>query len=71
MRFIDCVECVAKGIGLTLEEALEFWRSEFTQKISNQVFEKQYAYNIRYLSLSRTFSFTFIRPHICTLSLYL
>jgi DNA primase large subunit len=37
-----------KGIGVTLEDALEFWRSEFAQKVGTQVFEKQYAYNIRH-----------------------
>lgn len=36
-----------KGIGVTLEDALEFWRSEFSQKFGNSVFEKKYAYNIR------------------------
>jgi DNA primase large subunit len=36
-----------KGIGVTLEDALEFWRSEFAQKFGNSVFEKKYAYNIK------------------------
>jgi hypothetical protein len=45
-----CVEkCFVEGIGVTLEDALEFWRSEFAQKVGTQVFEKQYAYNIRYI----------------------
>ena len=39
-----------KGVGLTLDESLRFWKSEFTQKndIDNEKFEKQYAYNIRH-----------------------
>jgi len=37
-----------KGIGLSLEEALRFWRKEFTKKISVEDFDKQYAYNIRH-----------------------
>eukprot|EP00029_Vermamoeba_vermiformis_P011416 TRINITY_DN6270_c0_g1_i1.p1 TRINITY_DN6270_c0_g1~~TRINITY_DN6270_c0_g1_i1.p1 ORF type:complete len:486 (+),score=96.10 TRINITY_DN6270_c0_g1_i1:8-1465(+) len=37
-----------KGIGVTLEDALEFWRSEFSQKFGNSVFEKKYAYNIKH-----------------------
>ncbi|KHN76917.1 DNA primase large subunit [Toxocara canis] len=37
-----------KGIGLSLEDALAFWRSEFTKKIDDDKFEKQYAYNIRH-----------------------
>ncbi|KFM58376.1 DNA primase large subunit, partial [Stegodyphus mimosarum] len=37
-----------KGIGLTLEDALRFWRQEFTKIMDNDKFDKQYAYNIRY-----------------------
>merc|ERR1712003_162762 len=37
-----------KGIGLSLEDALAFWRSEFTKKISGDKFEKDYSYNIRH-----------------------
>ncbi|MFH4974670.1 hypothetical protein AB6A40_001379 [Gnathostoma spinigerum] len=37
-----------KGIGLSLEEALAFFRAEFTRKIDSDKFDKQYAYNIRY-----------------------
>uniref|UniRef100_F1KWP3 DNA primase large subunit n=1 Tax=Ascaris suum TaxID=6253 RepID=F1KWP3_ASCSU len=37
-----------KGIGLTLEDALAFWRAEFTKKIDADRFDKQYAYNIRH-----------------------
>jgi len=38
-----------KAAGLTLEEALSFWRSEFTKKVDVEKFEKQYAYNIRHI----------------------
>lgn len=37
-----------KGIGVTLEDSLRFWREEFTKLIDLDKFEKQYAYNIRY-----------------------
>jgi DNA primase large subunit len=39
-----------KGIGLTMEESLTFWKSEFTKKkdIDGDKFEKNYAYNIRH-----------------------
>ncbi|KAL5457207.1 hypothetical protein EMCRGX_G034452 [Ephydatia muelleri] len=37
-----------KSIGLPLEEALAFWRREFTKKVDLEKFEKQYAYNIRH-----------------------
>ncbi|VDN55338.1 unnamed protein product [Dracunculus medinensis] len=37
-----------KGIGLSLEDALAFWRAEFTKKMDSDKFDKQYAYNIRH-----------------------
>ena len=37
-----------KGIGLSLEDALIFWQREFTKKVTVEVFNKQYAYNIRH-----------------------
>eukprot|EP00049_Salpingoeca_infusionum_P010276 m.174549 g.174549 ORF g.174549 m.174549 type:complete len:467 (-) comp14593_c1_seq1:363-1763(-) len=37
-----------KGIGLSLDGALQYWRSEFTKSISAEQFDKNYAYNIRY-----------------------
>merc|ERR1712083_728982 len=39
-----------KGIGMTLEDALKFFRGEFTKKTDVDVdkFEKEYAYGIRY-----------------------
>lgn len=39
-----------KGIGLTLEQALQFWRSEFIRgKVDADKFDKQYAYSIRHM----------------------
>ena len=35
-----------KGIGLSVEESLQFWRQHF--KVDGDKFEKQYAYNIRH-----------------------
>ena len=37
-----------KGIGLGLDDALRFWQREFTKKVTLEVFNKQYAYNIRH-----------------------
>ena len=38
-----------KGVGLTVDEAMQFWRMEFTKKIDGDKFEKNYAYNIRHM----------------------
>ncbi|XP_053978780.1 DNA primase large subunit-like isoform X1 [Hylaeus volcanicus] len=38
-----------KGIGVTLEDALRFWKMEFTKKIDPDKFDKQYAYSIRHI----------------------
>ncbi len=37
-----------KGIGVTLEGALKFWKREFTKAMDGDKWEKQYAYNIRH-----------------------
>jgi len=37
-----------KAAGLNLDEALMFWRSEFTKKMDLDKFEKGYAYNVRH-----------------------
>uniref|UniRef100_A0A804RKG6 DNA primase large subunit n=1 Tax=Zea mays TaxID=4577 RepID=A0A804RKG6_MAIZE len=37
-----------KGAGLKLEDALAFWRAEFSQKIGSERFDKEYAYSIRH-----------------------
>ncbi|KAL4715213.1 hypothetical protein ACJJTC_012260 [Scirpophaga incertulas] len=37
-----------KGIGVTLEDSLRFWREEFTKIMDLEKFEKQYSYNVRY-----------------------
>ncbi|CAI5532711.1 unnamed protein product [Closterium sp. Naga37s-1] len=37
-----------KGIGLRLEDALTFWRSEFSRKMGVERFDKEYAYAIRH-----------------------
>lgn len=39
-----------KGIGLSLEQALQFWRSEFIRgKVDADKFDKQYAYSVRHM----------------------
>eukprot|EP00854_Cymbomonas_tetramitiformis_P000620 gene620-1046_t len=37
-----------KGIGLSLEDALRFWKTEFSKKMPAEKWEKQYAYGVRY-----------------------
>jgi len=37
-----------KGIGLTLEDAMAFWKSEFTKRMPAEKFDKQYSYNVRH-----------------------
>ncbi|XP_038694733.1 probable DNA primase large subunit isoform X2 [Tripterygium wilfordii] len=37
-----------KGVGLKLDDALAFWRAEFSQKVGAERFDKEYAYNIRH-----------------------
>ncbi|XP_026856313.2 DNA primase large subunit [Electrophorus electricus] len=39
-----------KGVGLTLEQALQFWRAEFVKgKVDSEKFDKAYAYSIRHM----------------------
>ncbi|XP_031835959.1 DNA primase large subunit [Nomia melanderi] len=38
-----------KGIGVTMEDTLRFWRTEFTKKIDPDKFEKQYSYTVRHM----------------------
>ncbi|EPS62846.1 hypothetical protein M569_11940, partial [Genlisea aurea] len=37
-----------KGAGLKLDDALEFWKSEFSKKVGAERFDKEYAYAIRH-----------------------
>ncbi|KMZ66123.1 putative DNA primase large subunit [Zostera marina] len=37
-----------KGVGLSLDDALAFWRDEFSKKVGLDRFEKEYAYGIRH-----------------------
>ncbi|KAL6874351.1 hypothetical protein ACP4OV_013371 [Aristida adscensionis] len=37
-----------KGAGLKLDDALAFWRAEFSQKVGSERFDKEYAYSIRH-----------------------
>ncbi|XP_013097163.2 DNA primase large subunit [Stomoxys calcitrans] len=37
-----------KGIGVTLEDAIRFWREEFTKKMDPEKFAKSYQYNIEH-----------------------
>lgn len=38
-----------KGLGLTMDETITFWKSEMTKKIDADKFEKNYMYNIRHM----------------------
>lgn len=37
-----------KGLGLSMEEALLFWQRAFSGKVTEDQFQKNYAYNIRH-----------------------
>lgn len=37
-----------KGIGVTMEDSIRFFREEFTKVVDPEKFDKQYLYNIRY-----------------------
>ncbi|CAA7404687.1 unnamed protein product [Spirodela intermedia] len=37
-----------KGVGLSLDDALAFWRAEFSQNVGSERFDKEYAYSIRH-----------------------
>ena len=37
-----------KGAGLSFEDAYTYWKTEFTKKITNEQFDKQYGYFLRY-----------------------
>lgn len=37
-----------KSVGLSMEDALQFFREEFIQKVTPERFQREYAYNIRY-----------------------
>lgn len=37
-----------KGVGLRLEDALAFWKAEFSHKVGAERFDKEYAYGIRH-----------------------
>lgn len=37
-----------KSVGLTLEDALAFWRRSFSGKVTDDKFQKEYAYNVRH-----------------------
>ncbi|KAG9147664.1 hypothetical protein Leryth_015722 [Lithospermum erythrorhizon] len=37
-----------KGVGLNLDDALAFWKAEFTRKVGAERFDREYAYAIRH-----------------------
>nr|GMD25253.1 probable DNA primase large subunit [Ipomoea batatas] len=37
-----------KGVGLKLDDALAFWKAEFSRKVGAEKFDKEYAYGIRH-----------------------
>eukprot|EP00062_Callorhinchus_milii_P009409 gi/632953210/ref/XP_007892280.1/ PREDICTED: DNA primase large subunit [Callorhinchus milii] len=54
-----------KGIGVTLEQALQFWRSEFIKgKVDAEKFDKLYSYNIRH-SFGKEGKRTDYTPYSC------
>lgn len=53
-----------KGIGVTLEGSLKFWRDEFTKLIDHDKFDKAYSYNIRH-NYGKEGSMTNYTPYSC------
>ncbi|CAH2001261.1 unnamed protein product [Acanthoscelides obtectus] len=53
-----------KGIGLSYEDAMDFWRQEFTKKLDSDKFEKQYAYNIKH-TYGKVGNMTNYSPYSC------
>ena len=37
-----------KGIGITMEDAMTLWKTEFTKVMDVNKFDKEYAYNVRH-----------------------
>jgi DNA primase large subunit len=40
---------LCQGLGVEMDDALEFWRKSFSKKIPTDKFVKNYAYNIRHM----------------------
>lgn len=53
-----------KGIGITLEDSLKFWREEFIKIMDLEKFEKYYAYNIKH-NYGKVGSMINYAPHSC------
>ena len=49
VRLIVYIGLFLKSIGMALEQALAFWKQEFTRKITEDQFQRQYAYNVRHM----------------------
>lgn len=53
-----------KGIGVTLEDSLRFWREEFSKTMEPDKFDKSYAYGVRY-NYGKEGKRTNWTPHSC------
>lgn len=53
-----------KGIGVTLEDSIRFWREEFTKKMDPEKFAKSYQYNIEH-NYGKKGSYTDYTPYSC------
>lgn len=56
---------IQQGIGLSLDDALRFWQTEFTKGMSAEDFMKKYAYNIRH-NYGKEGSRKDYKPYSCT-----
>jgi len=53
-----------KGIGLSIDDSLRFWKDEFSKSVGSDKFDKQYAYNIRHY-YGKEGSSKNLNPHAC------
>ncbi|KAJ6637013.1 DNA primase large subunit [Pseudolycoriella hygida] len=53
-----------KGIGVSLDDSLRFWREEFTKLMDSDKFEKSYVYNIKH-NYGKAGSMTNYTPYSC------
>lgn len=54
----------SQGVGLKLDDALAFWKAEFSRKVGAERFDKEYSYSIRH-NYGRERKITDYTPYSC------